>query len=148
MLTLSLVTPSKKFLTDVEVEEIFVPAHRGELNILEGHAPLISMLDTGILKYRLKGETSHHAVALSWGYLEVSKDRVTVLAETAESPSSIDVERARSAKDKAEKALSGGDLEAEQFSKYQLKLQRAMLRLQLAQESAGVAADKRGETSH
>ena len=143
MLTLSLVTPSKKFLTDVVVDEVFVPAYAGELNILEGHAPLMSTLETGILKYRLKGETTWHAMALSWGYLEVSRDRVTVLAETAEAPANIDVARARAAKDKAEQALLGADLEQHEFRKYQLKLQRAMLRIDLS-EDASVAADKRG----
>jgi F-type H+-transporting ATPase subunit epsilon len=147
MLLLSLVTPSKKFLTDVEVEEVFIPAHVGELNILEGHAPLMSTLETGIMKYRLKGETSFQAVALSWGYLEVSKDRVTVLAETAEAPAHIDVLRARAAKEKSEKALLSADLEQQEFMKYQLKLRRAILRIDMAEES-NVAADKRSETTH
>jgi F-type H+-transporting ATPase subunit epsilon len=143
MLTLSLVTPSKKFLTDVAVDEVFVPAYAGELNILEGHAPLMSTLETGLLKYRLKGEATFHSMALSWGYLEVSRDRVTVLAETAESAANIDVARARAAKDKAEQALLGADLEQHQFRKYQLKLERAVLRIDLAGDTT-ISADKRG----
>ena len=147
MLTLSLVTPSKKFLTDAAVEEVFVPAYSGELNILEGHAPLMSTLDTGVLKYRLKGETTWHSVALSWGYLEVSRDRVTVLAETAEAANTIDLDRAKTAKERAEKALLGADMEQHEFRKQQLKLQRAVLRIDLYEE-ATTAADSRGGIQH
>ena len=50
MFSLTLVTPEKKLLTDVEIEEIIVPAFRGELNILPGHAPLMSTLGIGLLR--------------------------------------------------------------------------------------------------
>src|ERR1035437_5175254 len=106
MLKLSLVTPAKKLCTDLSVDEVFVPSHRGELNILEGHAPLVATLETGVLRYKVSGETQFNEFAISWGYLEISKDRVTVLDETAEAAKEIDVERARLAKTKAEQALS------------------------------------------
>ncbi|MDZ4677311.1 MAG: F0F1 ATP synthase subunit epsilon [Oligoflexia bacterium] len=145
MLQLSLVTPSKKLLTDVEVESVFVPAHRGELNILEGHAPLMSTLETGILRYKLPNENKFNLVAISWGYLEVSKDRIAVLAETAETVEEIDVERARAALSKAEKALTSTDLEQGDFKKQQLKLQRAIIRTQLTGgDDMTAAAEKKG----
>jgi F-type H+-transporting ATPase subunit epsilon len=145
MLRLSLVTPSKKLLTDVEVESVFVPAYRGELNVLEGHAPLMSTLDTGILRYKLPSESKYTAVAISWGYLEVSKDRVTVLAETAETAEEIDLDRARTSKSKAEKALLSADLGQHDFQKQQLRLQRAVVRIGLAgADDMGAAADKKG----
>jgi F-type H+-transporting ATPase subunit epsilon len=148
MLHLSLVTPAKKFVTDVPIEEVFVPTATGELNILEGHAPLMAMLDTGILRYRLQGQKALISVAISWGYLEVSKDRVTVLAETAETADVIDINRAKAAREKAEKALTAGDLEYHQFRKYQLKLERAIIRTQLATEGReGISAEKR-DTTH
>lgn len=143
MLTLSLVTPSKKIFTDLAVDEVFVPAYRGELNILEGHGPLMSTLDIGVLRYKVPGETSYHDFVISWGYLEVSHDRITVLAETAEHPSEIDVERAREAKARAEKALSRADLEQHEFQKYQLKLQRALVRLERGQDNAAVSASEK-----
>jgi F-type H+-transporting ATPase subunit epsilon len=132
MLVLSVVTPSKKLLTDHEIEEVFVPAYKGELNILEGHAPLMSTLETGILKYRLKSESQLHEVAISWGYLEVSHDHVSVLAETAESSVEINVSRAEEAKNKAEKSLLNADLEQHEFVKQQLKLGRAIIRIAVA----------------
>jgi F-type H+-transporting ATPase subunit epsilon len=79
-------------------------------------------------------------LVISWGYLEVSKDHVTVLAETAEAAEGIDIARAQLAQKKAEETLSKGDLEQHQFQKYQLKLERAMIRVQ--------AAQKPNETTH
>jgi len=134
MLKLSLVTPAKKILTDVAVSEVFIPTTTGEVNILEGHAPLMALLDVGVLRYKLSGQNQLEQVAISWGYLEVSKDQITVLAETAETAESIDLERAQEALKRAEKTLLGPDLEQEQFKKYQLKLERAMIRVQVAQK--------------
>jgi len=135
MLTLSLVTPAKKILTDVEISEVFVPTANGELNILEGHAPLMALLDVGVLRYKLQGQSNLEQAVISWGYLEVSKDHITVLAETAETVDMIDVARAEEALKRAEKTLLGADLEQEQFKKYQLKLERAMIRVQVGQKS-------------
>jgi F-type H+-transporting ATPase subunit epsilon len=139
MLTLSLVTPAKKILTDVAISEVFVPTATGELNILEGHASLMALLDVGILRYKVQGQSNLEQVVISWGYLEVSKDHITVLAETAETIDMIDVGRAEEALKRAEKTLLGADLEQHQFQKYQAKLERAMVR---------VHAAKGNDTSH
>ncbi|MBK9293676.1 MAG: ATP synthase F1 subunit epsilon [Oligoflexia bacterium] len=146
-LSLSLVTPSKKVFTDLEVSEVFVPSTRGELNILETHGPLMSNLDTGILKYKKTGDTQFSEFAISWGYLEISQDRVTVLAETAEAPSEIDLARAELARDAALNKLASADTEQSDFFKYQLKLQRALVRIKLAESSAALTADKRASES-
>ena len=111
MLRLTLVTPIKKILTDAEVEDLFVPAFKGELNILDGHAPLLTTLDTGILRYRLKGEAKINAAAISWGYMEVFDNNVNLLAETAEAAGEITKERAESARKTAEDMLGSDDLE-------------------------------------
>ena len=94
MFKLTLVTPQKKLLSEVEVEEIIVPADRGELNILPGHAPLMTTLRAGIFRARLKGETEFKSAAISWGYLEVSPTGISVLADTAEWPDEINKARA------------------------------------------------------
>ncbi|MCC6276694.1 MAG: F0F1 ATP synthase subunit epsilon [Oligoflexia bacterium] len=140
MLKLSLVTPSKKLLTDVEVESVFVPSYRGELDILEGHAPLMATLDTGVLKYKTSKDSQVNTVAISWGYLEVSSNHVTVLAETAEAAAEINVERAQLARERAEKMLASADVEVHSLRKHQLKLERAIIRLQVAGKS--------GDTNH
>lgn len=132
MLKLSLVTPSKKILFDQPVDEVFVPAARGELNILTGHSPLVSTLSTGLVKYRLQGEKELNSVIVSWGFLEVLDNNVSILAETAERPEEVDVERAKAALAKATEKILAADLEQHQFQKYQLKVQRATIRMQQA----------------
>jgi F-type H+-transporting ATPase subunit epsilon len=134
MLRLSVVTPLKKIVTDLEVEEVFVPAHVGELNILDGHAALVTTLSTGILKYRVKGSSTLRAAAISWGYCEVSQGVVSILAETAESPDEVDKDRALQSEKKALERLAAADIEPLEIEKYTKKLARAQARLQMTKD--------------
>lgn len=138
-LKLTLVTPEKKLLAETEVEEIFVPGFRGELNILPGHAPLMTTLSTGVVKYRLKGSTDLKSVIVSWGYCEVNPQGVVVLAETAERPEDIDEERALAAWKLAAERLASPELDEEERAKLMRKQQRADLRRTVA---------KGNQTSH
>jgi F-type H+-transporting ATPase subunit epsilon len=128
---LSVVTPEKRIVTDVEATEVYVPGHRGELGILPGHAPLVTTLSTGILRWKVKGSDKEETAAVSWGYCEVLADQVTVLAETAEVASELDAKRAQDALDKAKAHLQRGDLSQEDREKYFNKLLRANSRLAL-----------------
>src|SRR6478735_2379881 len=103
---LEIVTPEKLVVKDV-AEEAQIPGKNGYLGILPGHAPLITELAVGEITYRENSTERHLAVA--WGFAEVLPDRVTILAESAERPSEIDVERARQAKARAERLLTSGD---------------------------------------
>jgi F-type H+-transporting ATPase subunit epsilon len=103
---LEIVTPEKK-VVDTAAEEIQIPAKNGYLGVLPGHAPLITELSVGEITYRENGAEQQLAVA--WGFVEVLPNKVTILAETAERPSEIDVERARKAKERAEQRLTSGD---------------------------------------
>lgn len=131
MITLSVVTPEKRLVMDQLVEEIFVPAHRGELNILEGHAPLITTLTTGILRYRLQGEASLRTIAVSWGYCEVHRDEVSILAETAEIPEELSRERIHVALKESLSKISAPDLDVALLEKYRRKYERALVRQEL-----------------
>jgi len=103
---LEIVTPEKK-VVDTSAEEAQIPGKNGYLGILPGHAPLITELAVGEISFREHGTEQRLAVA--WGFAEVLPDKVTILAETAERPSEIDVERARKARERAEQRLSSGD---------------------------------------
>jgi F-type H+-transporting ATPase subunit epsilon len=103
---LEIVTPEKK-VVDTAAEEIQIPGKDGYLGVLPGHAPLITELAVGEIKFRTGADEQRLAVA--WGFAEVLPDRVTILAETAERPSEIDVARAREAKERAEQRLTSGD---------------------------------------
>ena len=115
------------------MDEVFVPAFRGELNILPGHSPLVSTLSEGALKYRLKGENETQAIAISWGYVEITPSGVNILAETAEEKSEIDVERAKEAIKSADSALNQSDITPADIEKYQRKRKRAEARITVAQ---------------
>ncbi len=135
MFHLKLVTPTKTLVNGQEVEDVIVPAFRGELNILPGHAPLVTTLTTGRLQYRLQGETQYKVAAISWGYCEVHPNGVTILAETAEEPGDVDVARAKSTLQAAQQRLASADIDPEDIEKYQRKVQRAEVRLSVAEDN-------------
>jgi F-type H+-transporting ATPase subunit epsilon len=130
MFALNLVTPEKKLITDLEIDEVLVPAFKGQLDILPGHAPLMTTLSTGLLKYRPKGSSTLETVVVSWGYCEVHPEGVVVLAEIAESLEEIDRERAQEQLKDAKKALLDPLLQADQIEMFQHKLERAQTRLE------------------
>jgi F-type H+-transporting ATPase subunit epsilon len=104
---LEIVTPEKK-VVDTVATEVQIPGKNGYLGVLPGHAPLITELAVGEITYQAGAEEQKLVVA--WGFAEVLPDKVTILAETAERPSEIDVERARKAKERAEQRLTSGDI--------------------------------------
>ena len=103
---LEIVTPEKK-VVDTAAEEVQIPGKNGYLGVLPGHAPLITELSVGEITYR--ENATEQKLAVAWGFAEVLPNTVTILAETAERPSEINVERARKAKERAEQRLTSGD---------------------------------------
>jgi len=125
---LEIVTPEKK-VVDTAATEVQIPGKNGYLGVLPGHAPLITELAVGEITYR-EG-ASEQRLAVAWGFAEVLPDKVTILAETAERPSEIDVERARKAKERAESLLANGDPNVD-VERALDALKRAELRLEVA----------------
>lgn len=125
-LSLEVVTPQKSALNIAEIESLVVPASEGYLGILPDHAPIITGLRPGTLKYRMEGKDNF--LAISGGFMEVSQNRITILADTAERPEEIDKARALAAKERAEKRLKertpGLDL-----VRAEMALKRALSRL-------------------
>ena len=126
-LQFTLVTPEKNYVTD-HVDQVNVPGVDGDMGILSDHAPIISTLRPGRLSYQKDGETT--SLIVSHGYMEVTDNRVTVLAETAEFLSEIDSNRAAEAKAKAEQTLSQGGLTEKDEEEAHKKLFRAIARLE------------------
>jgi F-type H+-transporting ATPase subunit epsilon len=127
-LILSLVTPVKEMVLDPEVDQVNIPGSEGDLGILADHAPLFTTMRPGRFSYQ-KGEEEVELV-VSNGYAEVTDNRVTVLAESAEFLHEIDHDRAETARAEAEKILEKADLEGEAFKEAQDKLFRAIARLE------------------
>jgi F-type H+-transporting ATPase subunit epsilon len=128
---LEIVTPEKK-VVDTTAQEVQIPGKNGYLGILPGHAPLITELAVGEITYRENSTEQHLAVA--WGFAEVLPDKVTILAETAERPSEIDVDRARKSKERAEQRLTSGDTSVD--------VDRALDALHRAESRIDVASGK------
>jgi F-type H+-transporting ATPase subunit epsilon len=112
-----------------DVDVVYVPGTNGELGILPGHTPLISQLQTGVLSYTQGDRTRR--LHVSGGFVEVNRDRVSVLADVAERPEEIDAARARLAREHAEKTLSAWSGTEEDFEKARARLERSIVRLQL-----------------
>ncbi|MGA9980475.1 MAG: F0F1 ATP synthase subunit epsilon [Candidatus Sulfotelmatobacter sp.] len=126
---LEIVTPEKK-VVDTSAEEVQIPGKNGYLGVLPGHAPLITEVAVGEITFREGGATEQR-LAVAWGFAEVLPGKVTILAESAERPSEINVERARKAKERAEQRLAGGD-PAVDVERALDSLQRAESRLEVA----------------
>ena len=127
---LEIVTPAKLVVKD-SAEEAQIPGLSGYLGILPGHAPLITELAVGVITYKSNGTA--HTLAVAWGFAEVLPDKVTILAESAERPQEIDVERAREAKTRAEQLLKSND-PAVDYTRAEDALQRAETRLNVANQ--------------
>jgi F-type H+-transporting ATPase subunit epsilon len=130
---LVIVTPERQLLSE-SAAEITLPGAEGELGILPGHAALITELGIGPLKYRKAGEEKSEVVAVIRGFAEVLPDRVTVLAEIAERPEEINVERAKAALGRAEKRIAEGQATQDMdWDRATAALQRALVRIQVAE---------------
>lgn len=129
MINLEIVTPEKK-VVDQPVDAVYVPTANGEIGILPKHAPLISALKPGILSYTDKGTTEKFVV--SGGFVEVSTDKVSILADIAENTDEIDVESAKTERDEAQKVLGDWKGSEEEFEVELEKLEKANARLQLS----------------
>ena len=128
-LQLDVVTPERRVLSE-SVNSVTVPGRNGEMQILPGHAALISELKTGVLTYNQDGTS--FPLHVSGGFMEVNNDKVAVLAEIAERPEEIDAARARTARENTEKQLSSWSGSEEDFEKARVRLEKSMVRLQLA----------------
>ncbi len=129
-LKVSVVTPDGPVLEDT-CEMVSCKSKNGELGILPGHIPLVAPLT--ISSVRLKSGDEENQLAINGGLLEVRPDEVTILAQTAERPDDIDVDRARRAKERAERRLQQSKQDNVDFHRAELALKRAINRLKVAQ---------------
>jgi F-type H+-transporting ATPase subunit epsilon len=126
----SVVTPDGP-VYESDVDMVSTKAQSGELGILPGHIPMVAPLQIGAV--RLKKEGNMEFIAVSGGFLEVRPDQVTILAQSAETASEIDVERALRAKERAEQRMREQKTEHIDFRRAELALQRAINRLAVSE---------------
>jgi F-type H+-transporting ATPase subunit epsilon len=133
-LTVEIVTGERVVFTENDVDMVIAPGSDGTLGILPRHAPLITTLSAGEL--RVKKGAAEQSLVVFGGFMEVTGDKVIVLADSAERAEEIDLARAEASRSRAEDSLrnrgSGTDL-----AQAELALRRAAVRLQVGQRRRG-----------
>jgi F-type H+-transporting ATPase subunit epsilon len=135
MFRLSIVTPQEVFY-DADIRSLVAPGKDGYLGVLSNHAPLITALRPGKIEFR-DADDELHVLAVTDGFLEVSNNRATVLAQAVEDASEIDLERAKSAYDRHKarlKEAAAGDAEVDRDAE-RAAIERATNRIRLYNET-------------
>jgi F-type H+-transporting ATPase subunit epsilon len=131
---LDIVTPERTVLSDTATS-LQVPASTGSLGILAGHAPLVAELGVGECVVRTATGATQ-TLAIAGGFVEVSRQKVTVLADTAEFSHEIDVDRAEASLSRARELLASvqGGTDRSQANE---ALRRAQARIRIARGGGG-----------
>lgn len=125
---LEIITPEKVVLTD-EVSEVIIPTENGQIAVLPKHVGLFSKIVAGELVVK-KGD-SEQLIAITGGFLEVSKDKITILADYAIRAENIEVAKATEAKERAERLMEEKTSERDR-AMIEGQLRRAILELKVA----------------
>lgn len=125
---LDVVTPQKLVYSE-EIDKLEAPAIDGLIGIWPKHAPLVTAMKIGVVRIVKEGEESQ--IAISEGFMEVQPDRINLVVRTAELPGQIDIDRAKSAKDRAEERLEK-DHDNIDFARAEAAYDRALARLKAA----------------
>jgi|SRR5579875_366224 F-type H+-transporting ATPase subunit epsilon len=124
------VVTADRALYDGEADLVSAPGIEGRLGILPHHAALLTVLNPGELTIRL-GD-AEEAIFVSGGFLEVSDNRVTILADAAEHAEEIDQARAEEARRRAQERLAQAQSNRER-AEFEAALRRAINRLRVAE---------------
>lgn len=129
---LEIVTPERSVVNE-DARIVMAPGALGEFGVLAGHTPFMTSLKLGAVRFVDEGGKERF-VFLSGGFAEALPDRVTILADSAERRRDIDIERAKSAKTRAEERLAKEGDDSIDFARARAALTRAILRIRLAEQ--------------
>jgi len=127
---LDIVTPEKMAYSD-DVNMVIARTTAGDIGVLPGHAALIAALD--IWPLRVITDSGEMQIAMCGGFIEVQPEKITILANCAELPDEIDVQRAETAKQRAEIRLQGSKDDVD-VARAELALKRAIIRLTVGKQ--------------
>jgi F-type H+-transporting ATPase subunit epsilon len=120
---LTVVTRERK-IVETDAVEVVLPAFDGEIGVLPGHTPLLTLLKVGIMRYRSDG--NQQSLVISWGFAEILPERVFVMAETARLPQEMDVATAEAERVKLERELADLSSHDPQFAVVEGKLEESV----------------------
>jgi len=123
------IVSGERSLVNEQVDEVEIPGSEGYFGVLPGHTPMLAMLGVGELWYRKGGVT--HYLSIAEGFAEVQPDRVTILAQIAESAEQIDTARAEAAKRRAEERLARPLMDIDS-DRARIALLKSLMRLNVA----------------
>jgi F-type H+-transporting ATPase subunit epsilon len=130
-----IVSPSGRVFNG-EATRVKAPGVEGSFEVLKNHAPMIAAIEVGtIVVTGVDGNPI--TIATSGGFVEVQNNTVSVVAETAELASEIDVERAKAAEQRAVEALANADPQVK--ATMEAALERARNRVRVAMGSVGTS---------
>ena len=118
-----------------KAERLVATAERGELGILAGHAPFLSILKAGQIRLTLP-DGKEEVIYISGGFIEVQQGQTIILADDAERAEQLDEERVREARRRAEEKMR---------DKTSTKLELARAQAELAQTMAQLTAIRRAK---
>ncbi len=125
-LKVEIVTAERVIYSEEGVDRLLVPGVEGELGVLTLHAPLLTMIQPGVMRI-VKGEEEVE-MAISGGFIEVRDNRITILADAAERAEEIDVERAEEARRSAKRRIEEREAEVD-LARAQAELAQALARI-------------------
>ncbi len=125
---LEIVTPDKVFYDD-EVEMVIARTTEGDLGVLAGHIATVAPLK--ISKLRIKQSEGYKEAAIAGGFIKVAKDSTTIIVDSAEWPDDIDIQRAESAKERAEKRLNASGTGGIDTVRAEIALKKALNRIEV-----------------
>ncbi len=126
-LHLEIITPEKTLYNDT-VDEVIIPTQTGEIAVLPNHIPLVSQVSDGELI--IKKNNSEQSLAISGGFVEITQNNVSILADYAIRSEDIELAKVEEAKKRAEKLMLEKTSERD-FAEAQAVFQRAILELKI-----------------
>ncbi|MBO6108484.1 MAG: ATP synthase F1 subunit epsilon [Eubacterium sp.] len=130
---LEVISPERIFYTG-DVEMVELSTTEGDIGILAGHIPLTTIVAPGVLTISGPDNKKKEAAVLE-GFMEITGDKVTILAQSCEWPDEIDVERAIEARERAERRLKSSDANIN-LARAELALKKSLVRLELADKKS------------
>lgn len=127
-LQLEIITPLKSVLKE-EVDEITVPTQNGEITILPNHVDLVSKIKSGELIIKRAGKPEFFAI--TGGFLEITRNNVTILADYAVRAEDIEIAKAKEAQERAKEKLRQ-KVSGREFAQAESDLRKAIAELHVA----------------
>ena len=126
---LEVISPERVFYTG-EVEMVELTTTEGDIGIYADHIPLTTIVAPGIMTITEEGDQMKEAAVLE-GFMEITQEKVTILAQSCEWPDEIDLNRAYEAKERAERRIQDYDHNIN-LPRAELALRKSLIRIKLA----------------